>query len=97
VIIVALRSYPFSPDRQYVPNPASWLNGRRWEDEVAPPQPPAVEDPNIARLKAKADRDAEAQRKAMAEIAQTEKDWHEYHRLLKVDPAAAEAFKERHR
>jgi hypothetical protein len=26
---------------KYVPHPASWLNGRRWEDEVGPPAPTA--------------------------------------------------------
>lgn len=23
-------------DKQYIPNPATWLNGRRWEDEILP-------------------------------------------------------------
>jgi hypothetical protein len=27
-------------DRQFCPHPASYLNGRRWEDEVPPPRDP---------------------------------------------------------
>lgn len=43
-IMWGLRNYAFSPDRQYVPMPATWLNQERWNDvraraEVAlPPQ-----------------------------------------------------------
>lgn len=70
--ILGVRTYPFSADRQYVPNPASWLNGRRWEDEATLPlvTPP---DPKAAERKARAERDAEAQRKAMAEIAEVDR------------------------
>lgn len=25
-------------DRMYIPNPATWLNGRRWEDELEMPE-----------------------------------------------------------
>jgi hypothetical protein len=35
-ILAGLRSASFSPDPQYIPHPATWLNQRRWED--APPQ-----------------------------------------------------------
>jgi hypothetical protein len=32
-IIAAVREYPFRDDLTYVPHPASWLNGGRWEDD----------------------------------------------------------------
>jgi hypothetical protein len=34
-------------DGQFIPHPASWLNGRRWEDElpVAPPPAPRPVNP----------------------------------------------------
>jgi hypothetical protein len=28
-------------EKAYIPNPASWLNGQRWEDEAVPPPTPA--------------------------------------------------------
>lgn len=31
----ALSNFPFSKDPQYIPHPSTWLNGKRWEDEVA--------------------------------------------------------------
>jgi hypothetical protein len=34
VIMSGLRRFPFSADRQYVPQPARWLNANRWADEV---------------------------------------------------------------
>lgn len=34
-VIDGLTAYAFKPDRQYQPLPASWLRGRRWEDEGA--------------------------------------------------------------
>jgi len=34
-IIDGLTAYAFSPDPKYRPLPASWLNGKRWEDERA--------------------------------------------------------------
>lgn len=30
----ALEKFPFSKDPQYIPHASTWLNGRRWEDEV---------------------------------------------------------------
>lgn len=30
----ALAKFPFSKDPQYIPHPSTWLNHRRWEDEV---------------------------------------------------------------
>jgi hypothetical protein len=29
----SLKTYRFSKEKQYIPNPATWLNQRRWEDE----------------------------------------------------------------
>lgn len=34
-----LRRFRFSPDPQYVPMAASWLNGRRWQDQGTPDNP----------------------------------------------------------
>jgi Mg-chelatase subunit ChlI len=33
-MMTGLKQFRFSPDPQYIPNPATWLNQRRWEDEV---------------------------------------------------------------
>jgi len=33
-ILKATRKYPFSDEAQYIPHPATWLNGWRWEDSV---------------------------------------------------------------
>ncbi len=30
------------PDMPYIPHPATWLNGRRWEDEIVKAKAPAV-------------------------------------------------------
>ncbi len=38
-IVAAVRDYPFRDDLQYVPHPASWLNGGRWEDDPAAVNP----------------------------------------------------------
>lgn len=35
LIIDAVQTYPFKPDRTYQPLPATWLRGERWEDESA--------------------------------------------------------------
>lgn len=32
-IVAAVREYPFRDDLTFVPHPASWLNGGRWEDD----------------------------------------------------------------
>jgi hypothetical protein len=32
-MIESLKTYRFSKEKQYIPNPATWLNQRRWEDE----------------------------------------------------------------
>ena len=40
-------AYDWTPERKrYIPLPASWLNGRRWEDEleISPPPPKREED-----------------------------------------------------
>lgn len=34
--IDALACWPFKPDNEYQPHPATWLNNRRWEDETTP-------------------------------------------------------------
>jgi len=38
-IVQGLLRYPFKPDPQYQPHPATWLNQRRWEieEDTAPP------------------------------------------------------------
>lgn len=41
-IIAGLRRFDFNPDRQYVPNPATWLNGERWADETSRPDEPVI-------------------------------------------------------
>lgn len=38
-IVAAVREYPFRDDLQYVPHPASWLNGGRWEDDPSAVNP----------------------------------------------------------
>lgn len=35
-ILAGLARFEFPADPKYTPHPASWLNGRRWEDEPAP-------------------------------------------------------------
>lgn len=50
-IIAAVRDYPFPPDAQFVPHPATWLNGERWADDrpdaAAPsPEPGPAPRPN---------------------------------------------------
>lgn len=35
IIIDGLAAFAFKPDRQFQPLPASWLRGRRWEDETS--------------------------------------------------------------
>ena len=55
---------------QYIPHPATWLNGRRWEDEIQPQRPPLKTV--AAQQYAQRDYDEE-QEKAMARmIAETE-------------------------
>jgi hypothetical protein len=34
LLLEGLRRFKFSPDPQYRPHPATWLNQRRWEDEA---------------------------------------------------------------
>ena len=34
VILKSLQKYPFSKDQQYIPHPSTWLNNKRWEDEI---------------------------------------------------------------
>ena len=60
-IMAALEAQKKSPDwqkegGQYIPYPATWLNGRRWEDEIipAPSQSPTREEQE-ARRRAKAE------------------------------------------
>jgi len=33
-IIQAVERTPWNEDKQFIPHPASWLNGKRWEDEL---------------------------------------------------------------
>lgn len=33
-IIEAVERTPWNEDKQFIPHPASWLNGKRWEDEL---------------------------------------------------------------
>lgn len=33
-LVAAVRRWPWNPDRTKIPLPASWLRGRRWEDEA---------------------------------------------------------------
>lgn len=35
---VAYRDHPHRPDRQYIRNPATWLNGDGWDDELPAPR-----------------------------------------------------------
>lgn len=45
LIVAAVRAYPFDLSRpQYIPHPATWLNGGRWEDD-----PAAVNGPRNVR------------------------------------------------
>jgi hypothetical protein len=58
VILLAIKRQSQSPDwlkdgGQFIPMPATWLNQRRWEDEVET-KPLNPEDARMARLKAKA-------------------------------------------
>jgi hypothetical protein len=44
VILEGAKRYandPNLPEKQWVPLPASWLNGRRWEDDPLPPRRPS--------------------------------------------------------
>ena len=45
VIMRGLAAYPFSPDRQFIPHPTTWLNNDRWEVAGHLP-PPASETGN---------------------------------------------------
>ena len=48
-------------DRQYIPHPATWLNGERWTDEVAPPLVPQPQMPReLSRTQARSQRNAAA-------------------------------------
>ena len=41
VILAGLTAYRFSPDIQYIPLPATWLNGERWgQQTITTPTPP---------------------------------------------------------
>ncbi|MDT8276719.1 hypothetical protein RQ734_11650 [Roseomonas mucosa] len=47
-LMAGLKAFRFHSDHQFVPLPASWLNGKRWLDEPAKTSGPAavaVEDP----------------------------------------------------
>ncbi len=37
VIILAVQRYPWSPDRQFIPHPATWLGQGRWLDQAPTP------------------------------------------------------------
>jgi hypothetical protein len=72
IVIEAIRIYRFSPDRQFIPHPATWLNGRRWEDETDAAPEPAKPDAKALAAKADADREAEAYQNALKEIREME-------------------------
>jgi len=40
-------------DREYIPHPASWLNGRRWEDEIDPQNQQPLPSTDSGELKRK--------------------------------------------
>src|SRR5690348_14895817 len=46
-------------DRQYIPHPATWLNGERWTDEVAQPLVPQMPR-ELSRTQARSQRNAAA-------------------------------------
>jgi hypothetical protein len=51
-IIAACENYRWPEDRQFIPMPATWLNGRRWEDEQnSAPEPQA--DPAASQWRAR--------------------------------------------
>jgi hypothetical protein len=39
VIMAGLEKFQFSPDRHFIPLPASWLNAERWADETSNVRP----------------------------------------------------------
>lgn len=43
-IVKAVKRQQFSEDKQYIPHAATWLNGWRWEDEVASEDNNALRD-----------------------------------------------------
>ncbi len=47
-IISACERYRWPSDKQFVPLPATWLNGRRWEDETSEPSAAIEHDPEAA-------------------------------------------------
>jgi hypothetical protein len=89
-IVKAIPGWPFSPDVQFIPHPATWLNGRRWEDVLTPSAPVAAPDP-VRR--AVADRNAAEQAATEAEIRRAEEQYAHYRQLRETDPVAAEAYK----
>jgi DNA-binding transcriptional MocR family regulator len=40
---IQIRTVWKDKDAQYIPHPSTWLNGKRWEDEIAAPQMTAAE------------------------------------------------------
>lgn len=55
-LCAAVRRFPFSPEKQFIPYPATWLNGERWmevaeaaaEAQEAPEDVPALHVPGAA-------------------------------------------------
>jgi len=35
ILLAAVAAYPWSPEARFIPHPATWLNGERWDDESA--------------------------------------------------------------
>jgi hypothetical protein len=49
VIMAGLEKFQFSPDRHYIPLPASWLNAERWADETSNVHPIRPDDPHAGK------------------------------------------------
>lgn len=45
-----LRDDPNLPEKRFIPHPATWLNGDRWEDEPLPPRAGAREGTAVERM-----------------------------------------------
>ena len=45
--MTALKTWPFQADNQYNPNPATWLNQKRWDDSVTKPNGGLQEYPEL--------------------------------------------------
>lgn len=48
-LTAAYASHPYLPEKAFIPNPATWLNGERWNDDPPPPRD------NVSQLQPKTD------------------------------------------